>query len=253
MPPTPIVFCSTAAEKSGQSKAALDVVAARREPARPAARLVGKLPAALRCLTAALFLLAVAPAQAAEPVSIAVLGDSIAAGYGLPAAQAFPACLEVALKAKGRDVKVINAGVSGDTTAGGLARLDWTLADKPDLVIVELGGNDALRGLDPKSSEANLDAILAKLKSGGAKILLTGMLAPPNYGRDYGDAFNAIYARLAAKHGVPLYPFILDGVVAEAELNQADGIHPNAKGVEVLVERILPYVEKALDAKSGDS
>ncbi len=193
------------------------------------------------------------PAQAAEPVSIAVLGDSIAAGYGLPQAQSFPSRLEAALKAKGRDIKMTNAGVSGDTTAGGLARLDWTLSDKPDLVIVELGANDALRGLDPKSSEANLDAILGKLKNSGAKILLTGMLAPPNYGRDYGEAFKTIYARLAAKHGVPLYPFILDGVAAEADLNQADGIHPNAKGVEVMVERILPYVEKALDAKAGGS
>ncbi|MEO8557864.1 MAG: arylesterase [Rhodospirillales bacterium] len=193
------------------------------------------------------------PAQAVEPVSIAVLGDSIAAGYGLPQAQSFPSRLEAALKAKGRDIKMTNAGVSGDTTAGGLARLDWTLSDKPDLVIVELGANDALRGLDPKSSEANLDAILGKLKNSGAKILLTGMLAPPNYGRDYGEAFKTIYARLAAKHGVPLYPFILDGVAAEADLNQADGIHPNAKGVEVMVERILPYVEKALDAKAGGS
>jgi len=200
-----------------------------------------------------LLLAAAAPAQAAGPATIAVLGDSIAAGYGLPAAQAFPARLEAALRAKGRDVKIINAGVSGDTTAGGLSRLDWTLSDKPDLVIVELGGNDALRGMDPKASEANLDAILVKLKAAGMKILLTGMLAPPNYGRDYSDAFNPIYARLAQKHNVPLYPFILDGVAADAALNQADAIHPNAKGVEVMVERILPYVEKALDAKANGS
>jgi len=200
-----------------------------------------------------LLLAAAAPAQAAGPATIAVLGDSIAAGYGLPAAQAFPARLEAALRAKGRDVKIINAGVSGDTTAGGLSRLDWTLSDKPDLVIVELGGNDALRGMDPKASEANLDAILVKLKAAGMKILLTGMLAPPNYGRDYSDAFNPIYARLAQKHNVPLYPFILDGVAADAALNQADAIHPNAMGVEVMVERILPYVEKALDAKANGS
>jgi acyl-CoA thioesterase-1 len=247
-----LVFCSTAAEIRGQSKAGFATVPPRdahRQVAKPIRRIVARVALALA------FLLQFSPVvtRAAEPVTIAVLGDSIAAGYGLPAAQAFPACLEVALKAKGRDVKVINAGVSGDTTAGGLARLDWTLSDKPDLVIVELGGNDALRGLDPKATEANLDEILAKLKSSGAKILLTGMLAPPNYGPDYGKAFNGIYERLAEKYGVMLYPFILDGVAAQPDLNQADGIHPNPKGVDIIVERLLPYVEKALDQKAGGS
>jgi acyl-CoA thioesterase-1 len=247
-----LVFCSTAAEIRGQSKAGFATVPPRdghRPVAKPIRRIVAGVALALA------FLLQFSPVvtRAAEPVTIAVLGDSIAAGYGLPAAQAFPACLEVALKAKGRDVKVINAGVSGDTTAGGLARLDWTLSDKPDLVIVELGGNDALRGLDPKATEANLDEILAKLKSSGAKILLTGMLAPPNYGPDYGKAFNGIYERLAEKYGVMLYPFILDGVAAQPDLNQADGIHPNPKGVDIIVERLLPYVEKALDQKAGGS
>ncbi len=193
------------------------------------------------------------PANAAGPMSIAVLGDSLAAGFGLPTADAFPTRLEAALQGKGRDVKVINAGVSGDTSAGGLSRLDWTLSDKPDLVIVELGANDALRGLDPKITEANLDAILAKLKKSGTRILLTGMLAPPNYGPEYGLAFNGIYDRLAKKYDVLLYPFFLDGVAADAALNQADGMHPNAKGVDVEVGRILPYVEKALDAKVGGS
>jgi acyl-CoA thioesterase-1 len=148
---------------------------------------------------------------------------------------------------------VINAGVSGDTSAGGLARLDWTLSDKPDFVIVELGANDALRGLDPKITEANLDTIVGKLKASGARVMLTGMLAPPNYGREYGDAFNGIFPRLADKYAVPLYPFFLDGVAADAKLNQADGIHPNAQGVDVVVERILPFVEKALDATAGGS
>jgi acyl-CoA thioesterase-1 len=192
-------------------------------------------------------------ARAASPVSIAVLGDSLTAGFGLPQAEAFPARLEAALQAKGRNVKVINAGVSGDTSAGGLSRLDWTLGDKPDMVIVELGANDALRGIDPKSTEANLDAILAKLKASGVRILLTGMLAPPNYGRDYDEAFKAIFPRLAGKHGVPLYPFFLDGVAAEADLNQADGMHPNARGVDVVVAHILPDVEKVLDAHGSGS
>ncbi len=197
---------------------------------------------------AALWLAMAALPAAADPVAITVLGDSLTSGYGLPQNQAFPTRLEAALKAKGHDVKVVNAGVSGDTSAGGLSRLDWSLAEKPDLVIVELGANDALRGIDPKSTEANLDAILAKVKQSGARILLAGMLAPPNYGRDYDEAFKAIYPRLAAKYDVPLYPFFLDGVAAEPKLNQADGMHPNAEGVEVVVERILPYVEKALAA-----
>ena len=168
--------------------------------------------------------------------------DSLAAGYGLPSALAFPARLEAALKSAGRDVKVINAGVSGDTTAGGKARLDWTLADKPDLIILELGGNDALRGLPPEQTEANLDAMLQRIKQAKVKVLLAGMLAPPNWGREYGDAFKAIYPRLAAKHGVKLYPFFLDGVAADAALNQPDGIHPNQRGVDVIVARIQALV-----------
>jgi acyl-CoA thioesterase-1 len=200
---------------------------------------------------AALWLAMTALPAAANPVAITVLGDSLTAGYGLPQNEAFPTRLEAALKTKGHDVRVINAGVSGDTSAGGLSRLDWSLAEKPDLVIVELGANDALRGIDPKSTEANLDAILAKVKQSGAKILLAGMLAPPNYGRDYDEAFKSIYPRLAAKYDVPLYPFFLDGVAADPKLNQADGMHPNAEGVEVVVQRILPYVEKALAAPGG--
>lgn len=185
-------------------------------------------------------------AAAEEPQRLLVLGDSLTAGYGLPRAQAFPARLEAALKAAGRKVEVIDAGVSGDTTAGGLARLDWALTPSPDAAIVELGANDGLRGLDPKLTYANLDAILARLKERRIKVLLAGMLAPPNLGRDYGDEFNGVFPRLAERHSVALYPFFLEGVAAEPSLNQADGLHPNAEGVEVVVRRILPEVLKLL-------
>ncbi|HEY6336734.1 MAG TPA: arylesterase [Alphaproteobacteria bacterium] len=177
---------------------------------------------------------------------VLALGDSITAGYGLPAADSLPSRLEAALREGGFAVEVINGGVSGDTTAGGLARLDWMLADRPDLVIVELGGNDGLRGLDPKESYANLDKILTKLDEAKIKVLLTGMLAPPNLGAEYDREFDAIFPELAKRHGCLLYPFILDGVAALPELNQPDGIHPNARGVEVIVGRLAPYVERAL-------
>jgi acyl-CoA thioesterase-1 len=245
MPPTPI-FSSTAAENPGQSKARLLLAAGLAGASRRAR--IATLALGAAC---AAILTSAPPTRAANPPTVAVLGDSLTSGYGLPQNQAFPARLEAALKAKGLDVRVINAGVSGDTSAGGLSRVDWTMADKPDLVIVELGANDALRGIDPKSTEANLDAILAKVKQSGARVLLAGMLAPPNYGRDYDEAFKGIYPRLAAKYDVPLYPFFLDGVAAEPRLNQADGLHPNADGVEVVVQRILPYVEKALAAPGG--
>lgn len=188
-----------------------------------------------------------APANAQKPATtIAVLGDSLTAGYGLPEHDAFPAQLEAALKDRGHDVRVVNAGVSGDTTAGGRSRLDWTLADKPQIVIVELGANDTMRGLDPDQTEANLDDILARALASGAKVLLTGMRAPPNYGRDYQQRFDAIYQRLAEKHGVPLYPFFLEGVAMDPKLNQADGIHPSAAGVAIIVKGILPAVEALL-------
>ena len=166
----------------------------------------------------------------AETTSIAVLGDSLSAGYGLPEHQAFPARLEAALKERGHDVRVINASVSGDTTAGGRARLDWTLTDKPQIVIVELGANDALRGLDPAQTEVNLDDILARTLKSGSRVLLAGMRAPPNFGREYQQRFDAIFQTLAQKHGVPLYPFFLEGVAMDPALNQADGIHPSAAG-----------------------
>ena len=184
----------------------------------------------------------------AAPVRILVLGDSLAAGYGLPADQAFPARLETRLKQDGFDVKLINAGVSGDTSAGGRARLDWALADRPDIVIVELGANDALRGLDPGMTRDNLDAILARLKEKGVRVLLAGMYAPPNFGRDYEEKFRAVYRELAEKHDVAFYPFFLDGVAADPALNQPDRIHPNERGVGVIVDRIAPYVVRLLNA-----
>jgi acyl-CoA thioesterase-1 len=185
-------------------------------------------------------------AMAATEIRILAFGDSLTAGYNLPQEDAFPVKLAVALKAKGYRVQVINAGVSGDTTAGGRARLDWALEDRPDYAIVELGANDALRGLDPAQAYANLDAILASLDAHHVKILLAGMLAPPNLGSDYERAFNAIYPKLQSKWHVPLYPFFLDGVSLHPELTLADGLHPNAQGVSRIVSGILPSVEALL-------
>ena len=208
------------------------------------------LRASIRLLVC-LLLFAPAPAVRAAgggaPLRIAVLGDSLTAGLGLSASEAFPARLEAALRARGLDVAVANAGVSGDTTAGGLARIDWTLAGNPRLVIVELGGNDALRGLSPKEAFANLDAILTRLKKAGVQAILAGMRAPRNLGPEYYNSFNAIYPRLARKHDVPLYPFFLAGVLGDPALNQADGIHPNARGVAVIVRRILPLILRTLE------
>ncbi|MGQ0676489.1 MAG: arylesterase [Rhodospirillales bacterium] len=174
------------------------------------------------------------------------LGDSLTAGFGLPAGQGFAAELERALKSGGVAVRVLDAGVSGDTTAGGLQRLDWALGDKPQAAIVELGANDMLRGLDPAAARANLDAILAKLRQRGVKTLLAGMLAAPNMGKDYAREFNAIYPALAQKHGVALYPFFLDGVAGEPGLLLSDGLHPNQRGVAEIVRRILPDVRRLL-------
>ena len=177
---------------------------------------------------------------------IVVFGDSLTAGYGLPASDAFPVRLESALRQTGQRVRVINSGVSGDTTAGGRARLDWVLADKPDAAIVELGANDALRGIDPKEASRNLSAILSELKKRNVRVLLAGMQAPPNLGSRYTMAFNTIFPDLAAAYDVMLYPFFLDGVAANPALNQQDGIHPNALGVAVIVDRILPYVNRLI-------
>jgi acyl-CoA thioesterase-1 len=187
--------------------------------------------------------------EAAAETRILALGDSLTAGYGLPAGQGFAPQLERALKARGHDVRVIDAGVSGDTTAGGLARLDWSLGDSPQVVIVELGANDALRGLDPDQAHRNLDAILTRLKQDDIRVLLAGMVAPANWGPDYGERFNAIYGKLARKHGVALYPFFLDGVAKDPRLNLPDGLHPTAEGVGLIVERILPHVEQVIGNK----
>jgi acyl-CoA thioesterase-1 len=185
------------------------------------------------------------PAQAA-PVTLLALGDSLTAGYGLDPADAFPVKLEAALRAKGHDVTVINGGVSGDTAADGQARLDWALTPEVGAVIVELGANDALRGLAPQQAEKALTQILASLEQKKLPVLLAGMIAPPNLGPDYGAAFNGMYARLAEQYHVLLYPFFLDGVAADPALNQQDGMHPNAKGVDVVVARMLPKVEELL-------
>ncbi len=174
---------------------------------------------------------------------VVMLGDSLTAGYGLGAEDALPARLEANLRAGGTPVRIRNAGVSGDTTAGGRARLDWALAGEPAIVVVALGANDGLRAIDPSETRTNLDLILADLKSRGIRVLLAGMLAPPNLGRDYGRAFDALFPELAEKHGVAFYPFLLDGVAADPALNQADGMHPNAEGVEVIAERMAPHLK----------
>jgi acyl-CoA thioesterase-1 len=191
----------------------------------------------------------IAPAAARVP-EILVLGDSLAAGFGLPSEESFPARLEARLRADGIDVRVRNSGVSGDTTSGGRARLDWVLADKPDLVILELGANDALRGIDPTIVRANLDAMIEKIAASGAKVLLAGMQAPSNWGEDYKEKFDRIYPELAKAHGVALYPFFLEGVAMRPELNQPDGIHPNGRGVAALVERIAPVVAPLIGGRS---
>lgn len=214
------------------------------------ATLSGRLPRVHFRVIGAFFLLAFfplvlasAPPASGKPIRLVALGDSLSAGYQLGPKDAFPVVLEAALRARGLDVTVENAGVSGDTASGGLERLDWSVPDGTDGVILELGANDALRGIDPKITEAALDAALARLKARGIPVLLAGMYAPRNNGEVYVKAFDAIYPRLAAKHGVALYPFFLDGVQGEPSLNLADGIHPNPQGVRVIVSRILPAVE----------
>lgn len=175
-------------------------------------------------------------------------GDSLTAGYGLPQDESFPAQLAEALAAAGHPARVINAGVSGDTSAGGANRIDWALADNPDLVILELGANDGLRGFEPSQTRKNLDIILEKSLASGARVLFTGMLAPRNLGQDYAAEFDAVFPDLAEKYpDAVFYPFFLDGVAADPSLNQDDGIHPNAAGVAVIVDRIMPYVIKALE------
>ena len=187
----------------------------------------------------------------AQTLHILAFGDSLTAGLGLNPQEAFPARLEAALKAKGHDVVIANAGVSGDTSSAAAERLDRSLAPDIDGVIVELGANDALRGIDPGKTEIALDAILAELKKRKLPVLLAGMMAPRNLGQDYDKAFDAIFPRLAQKHGVLFYPFFLDGVAADPALNQPDGLHPNSKGVDMIVSRILPVTEDLIKRASS--
>lgn len=213
---------------------------ARRRSYGERRRQVQTLIAAALC-----FLCVFYPAQAQDrPVKLVAFGDSLTVGLGLPITEAFPTKLAQALKAKGLNVEVANAGVSGDTASAGLARLDWSVPDGTDAVIVELGANDALRGVDPKITRDALDRILRRLKERNITVLVAGMQAPRNLGENYARAFDPIFPELAAAYGVLLYPFFLDGVVTDAKLNQGDGMHPNAKGVDVIVARILPKVEE---------
>lgn len=193
-----------------------------------------------------LAMLALVRPAAAEPAQIVGFGDSLMAGYELPAEAAFPVQLERALKEKGLNVAISNAGVSGDTTSGGLARIEWSVPEGTKAVILELGANDALRGIAPEQTEQNLDKMVSDLKNRGIAVLLVGMLAPPNMGSEYAERFNGIYERIAEKHQVPLYPFFLDGVVTQADLQLDDGMHPNEKGVSVMVEKMLPTIEQFL-------
>ncbi len=215
---------------------------------RPPTRIasLSDLPTRGRLAVGLIFALCAATPAAAAPTKILAFGTSLTQGYGLPPGTEYPAVLEDRLKAAKIDAKIVNAGVSGDTSAGGASRIDWSLADRPDAAIVELGSNDALRGLSPKETEKNISAVLEKLKAAHVKVLLLGMKAPRNLGPEYAAEFDPIYPRLAKKYDVMLYPFVLDGVALNPKLNQADGMHPNPAGVKVIVSRILPYVKKLL-------
>ena len=209
---------------------------------RPAVRLI--------CLTTALLAVLTALPAIAE-TRLMVLGDSLVAGYGLPPGQGFPAQLQRDLSSAGRQVTVLDAGVSGDTTAGGLARLDWSLADDPQAVIIVLGGNDMLRGLPPEAARDNLEAIVTRLREREVEVLLAGMMAPRNMGPSYIAAFDAIYPGLAERHDIEFYPFFLEGVALEPALNLDDGLHPNEAGIAEITRRILPSVERLLARLDG--
>ena len=199
---------------------------------------------ALHSLITVLALMLFGPAAIAqqEPVKLLALGDSLVAGYGLSEADSFTTKLQQALQKTGRKGSVIYGGVSGDTSAGGLARIDWLLSDIPDAALIELGANDGLRGLDPRDTEKNIDQIVVNFQERGVPVMLAGMYAPPNLGEEYGRDFDQVFPKIAEQRSVPLYPFFLDGVAAVPELNQPDGIHPNADGVDVIKERLLPSV-----------
>lgn len=199
----------------------------------------------LLCL-AAFLLVTMTNSQAAQPTKLVILGDSLTAGYGLQVGEAFPARLEAGLRARGHDVVVVNAGVSGDTAKQGLERLDWSVEADADAVILELGANDALRGVEPNETRNSLERIIVRLKERKIPVMLAGMLAPPNLGASYKEIFDAVYPELAKRHGIALYPFFLDGVASEQAFNLDDGMHPNAKGVDEIVRRMLPSVEEFL-------
>ncbi|TAV50828.1 arylesterase [Rhizobium leguminosarum] len=195
--------------------------------------------------------LILATAANARTINLVGFGDSLMAGYQLPPGDGFPEKLQAALKAKGLDVTIANAGVSGDTTTGGLARIDWSVPEGTDGVILELGANDALRGIPPEESAKNLDQMIIRLKERGIAVLLAGIIAPPNMGADYAARFNPIYQKLSEKHGLPLYAFFLDGVALEAGLKLDDGMHPNAKGIDVMVEKMEPAVTNFVETISS--
>ncbi|RWY83566.1 arylesterase [Rhizobium leguminosarum] len=195
--------------------------------------------------------LILATAANARTINLVGFGDSLMAGYQLPPGDGFPEKLQAALKAKGLDVTIANAGISGDTTTGGLARIDWSVPDGTDGVILELGANDALRGIPPEESAKNLDQMIIRLKERGIAVLLAGIIAPPNMGADYAARFNPIYQKLSEKHGLPLYAFFLDGVALEAGLKLEDGMHPNARGVDVMVEKMEPAVTNFVETISS--
>jgi acyl-CoA thioesterase I len=216
---------------------------------RPRSYGTGALPVQFLCLLLVTLACVLSPAfaqSAAKPMKIVALGDSLTAGYGLPAQEAFPVKLEAALKAKGIDATVVNAGVSGDTASGALERLDWSVPDDTDAVILELGANDALRALDPALTQKALTAILDTLAARRIPVLLAGMMAPRNLGSDYAAKFDAVYPTLAANHPVVSYPFFLEGVAGDPHLNQGDGMHPTAAGLDVIVRNILPKVEELI-------
>ncbi|MEO3435478.1 arylesterase [Inquilinus sp. CAU 1745] len=208
------------------------------------------LLALILSVTAATFLtLAPLTPAKADTLRLLAFGDSLVAGYGLADRESFTVQLEAALLARGVDIQVINGGVSGDTSAGGLARLEWALGDQPDLVLLELGANDGLRGIDPAATKENLADILRELEAREIPVLLAGMYAPPNLGEDYAERFDAIYPALSDEFEIPLYPFFLEGVATDPELNQQDGMHPNAQGVARIVEQIVPYIVDLIEAE----
>jgi acyl-CoA thioesterase-1 len=211
-----------------------------------------KIPLFLRAITLVLGLATgCLSGAAATPVSIVALGDSLTAGFGLDPGEAFPEQLQAVLRARGHDVSVANAGVSGDTASDGLARLEWSVPAEADVVIVALGANDALRGIDPAVTRQALADILDKLRARGQAVLLAGMMSPRNLGDEYAAEFDAIFPDLAREYQVPLYPFFLEGVATDATLNQADGMHPTAAGVARMVEGILPQLEELIETPDG--